>query len=119
RAAFALQQARRIFPGDGRAGLDLGPADLRAVAAAVGALGDEVVDAALAGLRIARIPVLHRGVFDLRIVQGDQLDHRGVQLILVTRRRRAALEIADVAALVGDDQRPFELAGVLGVHAEI
>src|SRR5205085_11502114 len=44
----AAQDAARIFPGDGRSGLDLGPGDLRAVAAAVGALGDEIVYAALA-----------------------------------------------------------------------
>src|SRR5262249_46842755 len=44
----AAQDAAGIFPGDGRARLDLGPADLRAVAAAVTALGHEVVDAAQA-----------------------------------------------------------------------
>src|SRR5206468_10325712 len=44
----ALQDAARVLPGDGGAGLDLGPADLGVAAAAGGALGDEVVDAALA-----------------------------------------------------------------------
>src|SRR6202012_2967320 len=44
----AAQDARGILPGDGRTGLDLGPGNLGAVAAAVGALGDEVVDAATA-----------------------------------------------------------------------
>src|SRR3546814_17029361 len=39
----AQQHAARVFPGDRRAGLDLGPGDLAAVAAAFGALGDEVV----------------------------------------------------------------------------
>ena len=34
-------------------------------------------------------------------------------------RRRAAFEIADVGALVGDDQRALELAGILLVDAEI
>src|SRR3546814_6252081 len=33
--------------------------------------------------------------------------------------RGAAFEIADIRALVGDDQRAFELAGILGVDAEI
>src|SRR3546814_788573 len=41
----AQQHAARVFPGDRRTGLDLGPGDLAAVAAAFGALGDEVVDA--------------------------------------------------------------------------
>src|SRR3954462_4573785 len=44
----AAQDAGRIFPGDGGTGLDLGPGDLRIVAAAVATLGDEIVDAALA-----------------------------------------------------------------------
>src|ERR1700712_486371 len=52
----AAQDATRIFPGDRRAGLDLGPGNLRIVAAAVAALGDEIVDAALA-FGIAGIPV--------------------------------------------------------------
>src|SRR5690606_2977818 len=66
RALVAPQDAGRVLPGDRRAGLDLGPGDLRARPAAVRPLGDEVVDAALAGFRIARIPVLHRRVLDLR-----------------------------------------------------
>ena len=44
----AAQNAGRIFPGDGRAGLDLRPRNLRARTAAVAALGDEIIDAALA-----------------------------------------------------------------------
>src|ERR1700760_3543187 len=54
---IAAQDAARILPGDGGAGLDLGPGDLRVPAAAVAALGDEVEDAALA-VGIAWIPVL-------------------------------------------------------------
>ncbi len=88
------------------------------VAAAVAALGDEIEDAALA-LGVARIPVLHRRIFDLGVVERDQFDHGGVQLVLVAHRRGAAFEIADIGALVGDDQRALELAGVLLVDAEI
>jgi hypothetical protein len=47
-----------------------------------------------------------------RVVQRHQLDHGGVQLVLVAHGRRAALEVAHVGALVGDDQRALELAGV-------
>ena len=87
-------------------------------AAAIAALGDEIIDAALA-FGIARIPVLHRRIFDLGVVERDQLDDRGMKLVLVALRRRAAFEIGDIGALVGDDQRALELAGVLLVDAEI
>ena len=87
-------------------------------AAAIAALGDEIVDAAFAVL-VARIPVLDRRVFDLGVVERDELDHRGMQLILVAHRGGAAFEIADIGALVGDDQRALELAGVRCVDAEI
>src|SRR5205823_45593 len=95
--------AARIFPGDRRAGLDLGPRNLRARAAAGAALGHEIVDAALT-LGVTRVPVLHGRVLDLRVLVRDQLDHRGVQLVLVALRRGAAFEIADIGALVGDQQ---------------
>src|SRR5581483_9589849 len=114
----AAQDAARIFPGDGRAGLDLGPGDLRARPTAVAALGDEIEDAAFA-LGVARIPVLHRRILDLGVVERDELDHGGVQLVLVAHRRGAAFEIGDVGALVGDDQRALELAGVALIDAEI
>ena len=118
RAFLAAQDAGRIFPRHGRAGFNLGPGHLRPVAAAVGALGDEIVDAALA-LGIAGVPVLDRRIFDLGVVQCDQFDHRRMQLVLVAHRGRAALQIGAVAALVGDDQGPFELAGVRRIDAEI
>ena len=114
----AAQDAGRVLPGDGRAGLDLGPGDLRAVAATVASLGDEIVDAALA-LGIARIPILHRRILDLRIVERNQLDHRRMQLVLVALRRRAAFEIGDVGAFLRDDQRALELARIPLVDAEI
>src|SRR5262249_6041499 len=82
----AAQDAARIFPGDGGAGLDLGPGDLGVVATAVATLGDEIVDAALA-FRVAGIPVLDRRIFDLGIIKRDELDHGGVQLVLVALRR--------------------------------
>ena len=115
---LAAQDAGRIFPGDGRARLDLRPGNLRVGAAAIAALGDEIIDAALAVL-VAGIPVLDGRIFDLGVVQRDQLDDRGMQLVLVALRRRAAFEIADIGALLGDDQRALELAGFRGVDAEI
>jgi len=55
-------------------------------AAALAALGHEVVDAADA-LRIARIPVLHGGVLDVGVIERDQLDDRGVELVFVAHGR--------------------------------
>ena len=117
-AFLAPQDAGRVFPGDGRAGFHLRPHHLGAGLAAVGALGDEVVDAALAFL-VAGEPVLDGRVFHLGVFQHDDFHHRGVKLGGVTLGRGAAFQVADVAALVGDDQRALELAGVLGVDAEI
>jgi hypothetical protein len=68
---------------------------------------------------VAGVPVLDGAVLDLGIVERDQLDHRGVELVLVAHRRGAAFEVGDVAALVGDDERALELAGIGGVDAEI
>src|SRR5262245_572498 len=52
---IAAQDAAWIFPGDGRASLDLRPGNLGIAAAAIAALGHEIIDAALAFL-VARIP---------------------------------------------------------------
>ena len=114
----ALQNAARILPGDGRAGFDLRPGNLRILAATRAALGDEIVDAALAVL-VAGIPVLHGGVFDLRVVERDQFNDRGVQLIFIADRRGAALEIAHGSAFVGNDQSALELARLRGINAEV
>src|SRR6185295_2786856 len=112
------QHAARIFPRDGGTRFDLRPRDLRVRAAAVAALGDEVEDAA-ATLLIAGVPVLDSRVLDLGVVECDELDDGGVQLVLVAHRRSATLEIADVTAFVRNDQRPLELAGLRRVDAEV
>ena len=109
---------RRVLPGDRRAGLDLGPGDLRARPVALAALGDEVEDAALA-VFVAGVPVLHRRVLDRRVGMGHELDHRGVELVLVAHRRGAAFEVGDGRALFGDDQGALELARVPGVDPEV
>src|SRR5262245_56850093 len=116
--AVAAQDAARILPGDGRAGLELGPGDLRARPAAVAALGHEVVHTA-ATLGIAGVPVLDGRILDLGVVERDQLDHGGVELVLVAHRRGAAFEVAHVGALVGNDQRALELTCIALVDAEI
>src|SRR3546814_16747024 len=90
---LARQHAARIFPGDGGAGLHLRPRHLGAPALAQGALGSELVDAAPAS-GIARLPVLAGGVFDLRIVQPNQLHHGGVTRVPVALWCGAALQLA-------------------------
>ena len=82
------------------------------------ALGDEVVDSS-PSLLVARIPVLHGRVLDLRVVEGHQLDDRRVQLVFVTDRRRAAFEIPDVGAFIGNDKRAFKLAGLSRIDSEV
>src|SRR6266566_1593944 len=114
----ALENAAGILPRDRRPGFDLGPGDLRVATGTLAALRDEVVDPAFSFV-VARIPVLDRRVLDLRVVQRDELDDRGVELILVPHGRRAALEVTDVAALVRDDQRALELTGRRRVDAEV
>ena len=114
----ALQNATRIFPRNGRAGLYLRPRDFGIDAPTRAAFGDEIVDAALA-VDVAGIPVLHGGVLDLCIVQCDELDHRGVKLILVPHRRCATFQIRHISPLIGDDEGAFKLACVGRVDAEI
>src|SRR5260370_36558663 len=72
-AVVAAQDAGRVLPGDRRAGFDLCPGDLGAVAAAIASLGDEVVDPALAFL-VARIPILDAGLLNLGILLPIQLN---------------------------------------------
>ena len=115
---FALEDAARILPRDRRARLDLRPRNLGILSPAMAALRHEVVDAALPVL-VARVPVLDRGVLDLSVFQRDQLDDRRVELVLVPHRRRAAFEVGNVRALVRDDQRPLELAGLSRVDPEV
>src|SRR5213595_2041510 len=114
----ALQDAARILPGDRGTGLDLGPRDLRVHTEALPPLRDEVVDPALP-LLVAGVPVLDRGILDLRIVEGDQFDDRGMKLIRVPDRRRASFEVAHIRARVRDDQRAFELSRVLSIDPEV
>src|SRR5690606_26297962 len=91
-AVVAAQDAARIFPGNRGPGLHLRPGDLGAVATAIAALGDEIVDTAVAVL-VARKPVLDRRILDLGIIQRHQFNDGGMQLVLVALRRRAAFQI--------------------------
>ncbi len=116
--AIALEHARGVFPCDGRAGLYLGPRQLGIVAAAQSALGHEIVHAA-APLGIAGIPVLHGAVLDLGAVLAYYLHDGRVQLVLVARRSRAALQITHIGVVVGHDERALKLARAGRVDAEV
>src|SRR5262249_6661034 len=113
-----LQTATRILPGDRRTGLRWRPGSLRTFAQALASFRNEIIDTACS-FRVARIPVLHRAVFDLSIVAGDQLGHRRLQLVGITHGRGTAFEIADVAAFLRNDQGALELTGLRGVDAKI
>ena len=102
----------------GRAGLDLGPEELAVHTLADAPLGDEVEDAA-PSLRVAGIPVLDGGVFDLGIVQDDDFHHCGVQLVLVPHGCCAALQVAYVGAFVGHDEGALELPRAPGIDPEV
>src|SRR3989304_241023 len=67
----------------------------------------------------AGVPVLDRGVLDLRVVQGDELDDGRVELVLVPDRGGASVEVAHVRSLVRDDQGALELARVRRVDPEV
>ena len=68
---------------------------------------------------IAGIPVLHGGVFDLGVIERNQFDYRGMQLVFIANRSGTAFEIADGRALVGNDQRALELTGFRSVDPEV
>src|SRR5215210_3087270 len=64
-------------------------------------------------------PVLDGRVPDARARLRYQLDDRRMERVRGVGRGRAALDVVDVRALVGDDERPLELAHVLRVDTEV
>ena len=76
-----LQNATRVFPGNGTARFDLRPADMGIFADAFPAFRHKVVNAAFARFPVACVPVLHGAVFDARPVEGDEFHDGGMQLI--------------------------------------
>src|SRR4029077_9452835 len=114
----AEQHARRIFPSDRRPGFDLGPGDFRVDASAQAALSYKVVDPTNP-LLVARVPVLYRGIFDLGVVQSHEFYDRRVKLVGIELGCRAAFKVGHIAAVLGHDQRAFELARLLCVDAEV
>src|SRR5215203_1945025 len=108
--ALADQIHRRVLHGQLGAQIAVHPLDGR-VLVGHAPLGDQVVG-------VVR-PVLDSRVADAGPRFGDQLDHRRVQRVRGIRRGCTALDVVDVGILVGDDERPLELAHVLRVDAEV
>ena len=114
---IAHKHTARIFPSYGRARLDLRPEEV-SILLAKASLGNEVVDATLA-LLVAGIPILHRRVLNLGILLHDNLDHCCVQLILVTLRCGATLQVAHISPFVRNNKRALELTRSLRIYAEV
>ena len=68
---------------------------------------------------VARIPVLHSGIFYFSIVVGYDLNDGGMQLILITHGCRATFHVAHITALLCHDERTLKLACVGSIDAEI
>src|SRR5574344_37396 len=114
----ATEHARRIFPCDSRTRLHLCPRQLTVVATQVASLGDEVEHTALS-IFIARIPVLHGGIFHLGIVVDDNLDDGGMELVLIAHRSRTSLKIRHIRIVVGNDERALKLSCIARIDTEI
>ena len=112
------EDARGVFPCDGRPCLHLCPRQLAVGTTAVTALGDEVVHTATA-LGIAGVPVLHGAVLHLGTLHHYNLHDGGMQLVLITHRSRAALEVRHIAVVIGHDERTLKLARIGHIDAEV
>src|SRR5215207_9021407 len=108
--ALADQVHRRVLHSQLGAQIAVHPLDGR-VLVGHAPLGDEVVG-------VVR-PVLDGRVPYPRARLGDKLHDRRMKRVRSIRRGRAALDVVDVGVLVGDDERPLELAHVLRVDAEV
>ena len=53
------------------------------------------------------------------MIEGDQFDHGGMQLVFIPHGGCAALEVADVAIVFGDDEGSLELPGVGGIDSKV
>ena len=116
--SVSFQNHAGVFPGDRRAGFQLGPGDFCAISFTNAPLGDKIVNAS-APLVVAGVPVLNGGILDFRVGLGDDFHHGGVQLIFVAHRGGAAFEVTYVAPFFGDDQRTFELARPRLIDSEV
>ncbi len=117
-AVITAQDARWVFPCDGRACFHLGPHDFGAIATAICAFRHKVIDAADA-VFIPRIPVLHRGIFHFGVFFDDDFNDRCVQLRDITLWCGTPFEVGHIGPFVRNDQCALKLACVFCVDAEI
>ena len=111
------QHAAWVLPSNCRASLNLSPRQT-CILVADTALGNEVIDTTLAIL-IAWIPVLYGRVLNLRVALNYNLYNGCMELILIALRCCTTLKVADIRALIGNNQRALKLTRTLGINAEI
>src|SRR5215207_795651 len=109
-STLAREVDRRVFHGELASEVSVHPLNGR-VLLGYGPLGDQVVG-------VVR-PVLDGRVANPRVRLGYELDDGRVERVRGVRRGRAALNVVYVRPLVGDDERPLELAHVLRVDPEV
>src|SRR6516164_2479843 len=68
---------------------------------------------------VSRIPVLNGGIFDFCLLQGDQFNHRGMQLVFIAHGGRTALQVTYITAFLSHNQGSFELSRVFGINPEV
>ncbi len=107
-----------VLPGDGRTGFYLRPAYFGIISFADTPFCYKVVDSTLS-VFIARVPILYGGIFDFGIFFSHDFHNGGMKLVFVAHRRRAAFQIAHIAAFFGYDQCALKLSGILRIDAEI
>ena len=59
------------------------------------------------------------GDCDLGIIEGNEFDNGGMELVRVEHRRRASFQITNIRSFVSDDQGSFKLSGICCVYPEI
>ena len=118
RGIIAQQDAGWIFPGNGRAGFNLGPRKFRVFPFANSPFGHKVINTALS-LFIAGIPVLNRRIFHFSIFHHHNFHNGCMQLVFITHGCCTTFQIGNVAVLIGHDQCPLKLPGIHSIDTEI
>src|SRR5690606_17833385 len=114
----ASQDNAGVLPGNGRTGFNLRPRDVRSRTTTLTPLGNEVVDAAHTVVT-APVSDLYSRILHLGVVERNDFDYCGVQLVFVAHRRRTAFQVADVRAFFCNDKRTFELPRIRRIDTEV
>ena len=92
----------------------MGPRNLAIGTQTFAALGDKIIDAALAFF-IAGIPILHSGILNGSVIHGYQFNYRRVEMIFVENGSGAAFQVANIGDFLGNDEGEIEMEGFGGV----